>query len=245
MAKAEPPYSGTIFIDPDIITASDPNAFRSLTYAGEGMRNMFDRRCNCFANYNVYLFDAAYADGLSIEVEVNTEFGTIAAAQVPAFLYATTVGHLPQTLRNDIAMLWIHKGDQSFGGGNQSLLIHTGSIAQSYIDSGILEETLAHESAHTSLDADYAASAGWLAAQQADPDFISTYAKDNPTREDVAESFLVWLAARESTARIGAATLNTIETTIPNRLDFFDSQSFNLYPYTGLDTIFIDDFEPL
>lgn len=245
VASAVPPYSGTIYIDPDIIKTSDPNAIRSITYAGQGIRNMFDRRCACFADYNVYLFNAVYADGFLIEVEVNAEFGSMAAAEVPANLYATAVGHLPQILRTDIDELWIHKGDQAFGGGNRSLLIHTGAIAQSYIGSGILEEALVHEASHTSLDADHANAPGWLAAQAADGEFISTYAEDYPASEDVAESFLVWLAARVSVARIDSATFNTIEATIPNRLDYFDAQGFNLYPYTGVDTIYRDGFDPL
>ena len=39
-----PPYGGTIFIDPDIITPDDPTTFVSLTYAGTGVREMYDRR---------------------------------------------------------------------------------------------------------------------------------------------------------------------------------------------------------
>lgn len=245
IASATPPYSGTIFLDPDIITPSDPNAFRSLTYAGQEMRNMFDRRCSCFQNYNAYLFDAIYADGLFIEVEVNPEYGSAALAQVPAEFYAKTVGHLPHMLRKDVQTMWIHKGDNAFGGGNNNLLIHTGLTAQSYIDSGILEEALVHEAGHTSLEADYATSAGWMAAQNADPDFISTYAAANPVREDISESILVWLAARHSINRIDATMKNTIESTIPHRLDFFSAQHFKLYPYTGIDTIYTDGFEQL
>ncbi|HET8899264.1 MAG TPA: hypothetical protein VFN09_10880 [Rhodanobacteraceae bacterium] len=244
-ASATPPYSGTIFIDPDIITAADPNAFLGITYAGQGVRNLFDRRCGCFENLNVYLFDATYADGRGIEVQVDPEFASEALAAAPARFYASVVGQLPQALRDDVHMLWIHRGDEAFGGGNQSLLIHTGAIAQSYIDTGILEEALAHEASHTSLDDPLASSSAWLAAQAADLEFISTYAADNPGREDVAESFLVWLAARRSSGRIDTATAATIETTIPNRLDVFDAQGFALYPYTGLDTVFADGFEPL
>lgn len=33
----QPPYSVTIFIDPDIITSSDPSALVSTTYTGQGM----------------------------------------------------------------------------------------------------------------------------------------------------------------------------------------------------------------
>lgn len=230
-ANATPPYSGTIFIQPPVITAAGPNAIRSVSYIGRGMRRMYDRRCHCFADDDAYLFHAAYADGLSIEVEVDPEYGSVAAATLPATFYATAVGHLPHVLRTDVHMLWIHKGNQPFGGGNESILIHTGTIARSYIDSGILEDALAHEAAHTSLDAEYAASPRWLAAQAADHGAISTYAEKHPRREDIAESFLAWLYARHGVNRIGTKARTIIQATIPHRLAFFDARHFDLYPY--------------
>ena len=66
----------------------------------------------------------------------------------------------------------------------------------------MLDETLVHEAAHTSLDPTHASSAGWLAAQAADGVFISTYAADHPLREDVAESFLTYLAVRYRSDRM-------------------------------------------
>ena len=39
-----PPFEGTIFIDPDIIKEDDPTTFVSLSYAGTGIREMYDRR---------------------------------------------------------------------------------------------------------------------------------------------------------------------------------------------------------
>ena len=39
-----PPFSGTIFIDPDIITDADPSVYSGMTYAGRASRTMFDRR---------------------------------------------------------------------------------------------------------------------------------------------------------------------------------------------------------
>ncbi|HKX62806.1 MAG TPA: choice-of-anchor D domain-containing protein, partial [Verrucomicrobiae bacterium] len=112
-----------------------------------------------------------------------------------------------------------------------------------YEADGILEETLVHESGHTSLDPLHASASGWLAAQIADPEFISTYARDNPTREDIAESYLPWLAVRHRPHRISATLSNTIAVTIPNRLAYFDGQNFNMYPivqeiavYTGATT---------
>jgi len=47
-------------------------------------------------------------------------------------------------------------GVQPFGGGNNSIPIHTGQT-EIYEGDGILEETLVHGSSHTSLDASHAA----------------------------------------------------------------------------------------
>jgi hypothetical protein len=228
-AQADPPFSGTIFLDPDIITEADHTTFISAPYAGRGMRTMFDRRVNAFITVNAFLFNATFDDGLKAEVQVNPEFGDSTAAGVEANKYGTVIGRLPTVSRKDVKTVWIHKGQQPFGGGNNNLLIHT-EQADLYAADGILEETFVHESAHTSLDDQHANASGWLAAQSADPDFISTYARDNPTREDIAESFLPWLAVRHRRARIDDSLANTINSTIPNRLAYFDSQNFNMYP---------------
>lgn len=231
VARAEPPFSGTIFIHPDIITASDPTTFVGLTPAGQGMRLMFDRRVNSFIDLNAFLFNATFSDGLRIEIQVNPEFGE-PDAERQAQEYAPVIGRLPTVLRSQVQTVWIHQGVQPFGGGNNNLLLHTGQ-ADLYAASGILEETLVHEAAHTSLDGAHANAAGWLAAQRADPDFISTYARDNPTREDVAESFLPYFAVRYRSDRIPAALANTITATIPNRMAYFDAQKFEVLPQTG------------
>lgn len=226
---AAPPFSGTIFIDPDIITAADPSTFQGLTAKGQGTRTMFDRRVNNWTSVNAHLFDAAFSDGLTAEVQVNPEFGGTEAAREQAEKYAVAIGRLPRALRVSVQTVWIHQGVQPFGGGNNNLLIHVGQGEQ-YIDSGILEETFVHEAAHTSLDAAHAAAPGWLAAQTADGTFISTYARDNPQREDIAESFLPYLAVRYRPERITPALLSTITQTIPARMAYFDSLGLVMPP---------------
>ncbi len=199
--ESDPPFAGTIFIDPDIITSDDPTTLLSVTYTGQGIRTMFDRRVNNWVQENTFLFDAVFDDGLTAEVQVNPEFGSSDAAMIEAATYATEVGRLPTALRQDMQTMWIHEGVEPFGGGNNNILIHVGQAAI-YITDGIWEETLVHEAAHTSLDGTHAASPGWLSAQISDPEFISTYARDNPDREDVAESFLTYLAIRFRADRI-------------------------------------------
>jgi hypothetical protein len=228
-ARADPPFSGTIFLDPDIITAADPTTFQHSADAGQGYRRMFDRRENNRIHLNAFLFDASYSDGLSIEVQVNPEFGDQAAARAEAVKYAAVIGRLPTCLRAEVRTVWIHKGTRPFGGGNNNLLIHTGQ-ADRYAASGILEETLAHEAAHTSLDRTHAAAPGWLAAQDTDAEFISTYARNHPGREDIAESFLPYLAVSHRSDRISQALANTIAQTIPNRIAYFDGLELDMNP---------------
>ena len=225
----QPPYSGTIFIDPDIITATDSSAYQSVTYTGQGMRTVYDRRVTNWVTINAYLFDVIWNDGLTSEAQINPEFGSVAAATVEAEKYAWSIGQLPTCLRVDVDEIWIHLGTEPFGGGNNSILIHTGQSTR-YEADGILEETLVHEASHTSLDAAHAASAGWLNAQNLDPTFISTYARDNPTREDIAESFLTWLMVRHRRASISQQDYDAITQAIPNRLTYFDNMPCDLFP---------------
>lgn len=229
LAQAQPPYNGTIYLDPDIITSSDPSCIESTTYTGQAMITMYDRRVNKWESVNAYLFNVVWSDGITSRAQVNPEFGSVEAATIEAEKYAFLIGQLPSVLRKDVNEIWIHKGTNPFGGGNKSILIHTGQTVV-YENSGILEETLIHEACHTSLDAKHATSIGWKNAQSLDGEFISTYAKQNPTREDIAESFLPWLAVRYRRNKISSVNYTKITQTIPNRLDYFDAQNFDLFP---------------
>lgn len=226
----EPPFWGTIFIDPDIITESDSSTFLGATYTGRGMRTMFDRRVNSWITVEAFLFYANFIDGLYAEIQVNPEFTSPESATIEAVKFGWVIGQLPTALRADLETVWIHEGTEPFGGGNNNILIHTGQ-ALLYENDGILEETLIHEACHTSLDAHHAASPGWMEAQLADSTFISSYAQDYPDREDIAESFLPYVAIRYKEDRISEDLASTILETTPNRIAYFDSQALDLYQY--------------
>ena len=78
--SADPPYHGTVYIDPDIITEVDPTTFQGLADAGQHQRTVFDRRTGRWGPLSVYVFEARYDGGLLIEALVNPEFGSISAA---------------------------------------------------------------------------------------------------------------------------------------------------------------------
>ena len=239
--SAEPPFWGTIFIERNILNESDPSSYQTLVDKGRGFRMMYDRRCACWVTLNAFLFEAAFDDGLKIEVQVNPEFETTAAARTETLRYMHATGQLPTALRADVQTMWIHKGVQPFGGGNNNLLIHSGQ-ADAYIQDGILEETLMHEASHTSLDAKHANAAGWVAAQNADGEFISNYARDYSTQEDIAETFVPYFAVQFRRDRLQPAMLETILRTIPNRIRYLDSQQFAMGPSTRSGPLAIFDF---
>ena len=144
------PYGGTIFVDPDIIVSTDSSTFVDATYTGQAEKTVFDRRVNDWVTINAFIFDVVWNDGLVSEAVVNPEFETESAAQEEAEKYGRHIGQLPHCLRVDVDEIWIHKGVQLFGGGNRSILIHTGQSAI-YEADGILEETLVHEASPATL----------------------------------------------------------------------------------------------
>ena len=239
-----PPYNPGTATSPDfknVIRDDDPTTFIStkFTYTGQGTRTMFDRRTADFITVNAYLFNAEYSDDLNvngskevrsnIEVQVNPEFESIKAKEY-AEKYAIVIGRLPKALRRYVKTVWIHDGKQPFGGSNNNLLIHV-EQGETYIRDGILEEILIHEACHTSLDDYYANDSNWKSAQIKDNNYISTYAKDFPEREDIAESFLAYFAVTYRKDRISSNTYGKINLTIPNRIKFFDSLNLDMFPY--------------
>ena len=137
---AVPPFSGTVFVAPDIVTPSDPTTFTGLTFNGQGPRFVFDRRTSSWQTIDMYLFPATFENGMTAEIRVNLEFGSSGAAMAEAQKYAALIGQLPTALRADLESVTIHKGVNPFGGGNKNLLIHTGQ-GELYINSRIIEDT--------------------------------------------------------------------------------------------------------
>jgi len=224
----QPPLNGTAFIDPDILTIQDPSAFDSLRALGAGSRDMFDVRTGQVGTYDVWLFQVDFDDALSLEIQVNAEFDSISAAEF-ADLYARRLGVLPNVLREGVTSIAVHDGDEGFRAIDTGLIVHTVQ-GERYRLEGFLEEVLAHEAVHVSLDADHASSPGWLAAQDSDPTFISGFARDFPQDEDLAETFGAWLGERWAGDGITGFLRALIQNAVPGRLDYLDAQDFLMHP---------------
>ena len=228
LGPAPPPLNGTAFIDPDVITVQGPNALAGVTPLGAGSRVMYDGRIADEATYDTWLFEANFSPSLVLEIRVNAEFDSLSAADL-ADLYAERFGVLPQVLREGVETLSVHGGIQSIVGLNRELVVHADQ-GEAHRIQGFLEEVMAHETVHISLDAEHSSSPGWKAAQASDLRFISSVADVSPGTDDLAESFGAWLAVRWAGDGITDFLRAIIETAIPARLQYLDAQNFEMYP---------------
>lgn len=229
-----PPFSGTVWVTPDVLGPSDPTSLGSVTYAGRGMREIFDRRVSAWITVNAYLFNVQFGER-TVEFQFNPEFGSRAAARAEVDVFAPAIGRLPTALMSNLQEVEVNAGEGSLGGNfyNGSFSIHTEDPSTKYaVREGFLEEVFLHEGAHVSLDREHSDSPDWRAAQRADGVSISDYARDYPDREDVAESILPYFAVRYRPQRLTASVRWLMMMTIPNRLAYFDEQELDMSPYT-------------
>ena len=232
-----------------LITDTDATGLSSVTYSGRGERRFFDFRLREWITVNAYLFDVRMW-GRNIEFQVNPEFGSVDAARAEVDTYAAPLGRMPSGILSRVKSVHINDGEPGhpdldksshlnafrrdpkiFGGsyGDNSVTVHTGS-AQRYLRVGILEEVLLHECAHVTLQ-NHQHEPGWREAQEADGEFITNYARDNPDREDVAESLVAYFALRYRADRISARVRAAIADTIPNRMEYFGGLALDWSPY--------------
>jgi hypothetical protein len=219
----------------NIINQSDSfSTFNKLEYAGQFLLEMYNRRTDDRRYYNAYLFNAFYTldnnNNWKIEIQVNPEFSQDMAHNY-ALQYATIIGKLPKALLISLETVSIHDGEYSFGGLNKNIIIHVGE-GKKFNYKGCLEELIIHEACHTSLDYYAYNNNNWIDAQKKDNAYISTYAgRECGGREDIAESFLAYFAVTYRKDRISDNTYKKITSTIPNRINFFDSLNLDMFPY--------------
>jgi len=222
-----PLYWGTVHSFANTITDSTPSKFHSLSYNGYHTHMYWDARTQYYG-WNTkpnYVFDVRGTDGITFQISVNPrDFPDVNEAQRIARKHAIPVFRTPSIFRTWIKTFQINgPGPGSLGGGNshtKTANVNTGA-SDGYFSSGTMEEWWMHEAAHGTIDPKVYGSAGWARAVRQDNAYISTYAKDFPQREDVAESILAWMFARLYPTDVES---RKIIRQIPNRLAFFDGR---------------------
>lgn len=212
------PFNNTVYLEPDVITADDPNAFRQIHLVGQATAEEYSHDCDeNYAGDRFYLFNATYTRGQVVEFFIDNRFGHPRRARDIAQIYAPILGQIPYVLRRGVDVVIIRSKHENWCATTGQIEIEHAGYREELAD-GALEESMLHETVHASLDDDHAGSAGWLNAQRRDAGFISDYAEDAPDDEDLAESFTAYYGALRG--RLSVTDALELEEAIPARLAY-------------------------
>ena len=211
----------------DLITVNDPSAFVCVEDLGQGPEEFLPATKD--GGYqrveDAYLYRAWFSDGTVIDMRVHPEIGSKADADAELDRYLVPLGQLPTVLRRDIGRFAVRLGDNTATASQgEGMMLQSGNASVRLADRR-LEETLFHESVHTSLDPVYAyqRSQAWLDAQEADGRWLTEYGRENPDSEDLAETALYGYAVLHHPERLPAGVAAEIVARVPNRLEIIES----------------------
>ncbi|MEK7487516.1 MAG: hypothetical protein AABZ60_24570 [Planctomycetota bacterium] len=204
----------------DYILETDPSTFLCLEYKGQGLREMPDKSSSDPLIQQAFIFVSYFEDGTSIDMALDFDFQSEEEARKEALRYTSRLGKLPTVLRDGVKRMVIHKSEKDTTAfSDNGLIILYSYNATKRISTHDLEETIFHESVHAAWDHLYRESSAWLSAQQSDQEFVTHYAKKNPT-EDLAESALFAYTLLHYPGRIPLADATKIQQMIPARIAF-------------------------
>jgi len=209
--------------DLEFIATSDESAFACLAFKGRRTAEMPDRRKDGLMAKQTFIFEARYTDGTSVGIWAHPDFKTKENAMESVEPVAEAVGKLSTLMRKTLDHVVIHRGDAvAFGEDMGHFFVLYSDNIKTRIRNHDLEETVFHESVHATLDQKYKSSKKWRAAQKADGDFITKYAKRLPMKEDLAESGLFAWAIIMHPGRLPAKVEARARKIMPNRIAFFE-----------------------
>lgn len=229
-----------------LVTPNDPSSLVDVVFVEQGTR--YHARGATWTGklsgpFQANVFEARFTEGKTMNLVIEASIPRAQAEQLAnevAFKY----GQAPALLRagmRDFIML-PNSGHPS-----------SGPVTTFYVDifyrlGSMIEEGLIHDMAHASLDwparnevydiidnqsllphPGVTTKEGWLNAARLDNYYVSTYAKDNPEREDIAESIIPYLSLRWRPERFDPYYLKFIESNISNRIAYLDTFDFG-YP---------------
>ena len=234
----EPPFGGTMWDLPDLIKSSDYTIYSTSSYQGIETRLFYDKSIPDFINYPAHVYKVNFGDDLSIDFEIYTEFTLEEAGNIEQ-KYAPLIGQLGKDLRRNIKSFEFLKGEEVASAQRTddlnyaNITFHTDwlTLVETRFSGDRTEELLIHESAHLSIDPYVYGQQGWTNAVNLDGNYLSTYAKDNPNSEDIAETFQAYIAVKYFPDRISNSLRDTILSVCLNRFKYFDSLNLDLSIY--------------
>ena len=235
----EPPFAGTMWDLPDLITSSDYTVYSTSLYEGIETRLFYDKSIPDFIDYPAHIYKVNFGDGLSVDFEIYSEFTEDEANSIKQ-KYAPLMGQLGKELRKNIKSIEFLKGEEGASAQRSDDLTYANitfhidwlnKIVETRPGGDRTEELFIHESAHLSIDPYIYGKQEWTNAVNLDGNYISTYAQDNPNSEDIAETFQAYIAVKYFPDRISSSLRDTILSVCLNRFKYFDSLNLDLSIY--------------
>ena len=236
---SDPPFAGTMWDLPDLIKSSDYTVYSSSTYQGILDRLFYDKSIPDFITYPAHVYKVNFGDDLSVDFEIYSEFTQEEASNLEQ-KYAPLMGQLGKELRKNIKSIEFLKGEEVASAQRSNDLSYANitfhsdwlnNTVETRPDGDRTEELFIHEAAHLSIDPYVYGQQGWTDAVNLDGNYLSTYAKDNPDSEDVAETFQAYIAVKYFPERITSSLRDTILSICLNRFKYFDSLNLDLSIY--------------
>lgn len=208
----------------DLIRPGDPSAEFCLVDLGVAPGEFYLKETDELVFPEAtHFFEARYDDGTRIEIRLHPAL-VDAGPETLANRIAGPVALLPTELRRGIERVGMAPGASTAqgDGGGEGIMVYEENVGVREA-SMRFEETIFHESVHTSLDDLHVGEAGWIDAQAADGAFLTAYAAGNPEREDLAETALYAWALKHHPDRISEADEAAWRALVPARLAYIDS----------------------
>ncbi|MEZ6092691.1 MAG: hypothetical protein R3C03_00420 [Pirellulaceae bacterium] len=206
--------------DFDFITADDPSTFSELKFKERALAEMPDKRESSADLFQeAYSFETKFSDSTSVAIYIDASSIDQTGARDLALKFVHPLGKLPTALRRGVSRLCVHNGGRNTTAfSDVGLIVVYAENADVRIENHDLEETIFQESVHAAWDAVNPDSTRWKMAQANDKSFATLYAKNNPTREDMAETALFAFTILHHPDRLPDEVKSQLKNSIPARL---------------------------
>ena len=258
-AETDPPYSGTVYIDKNWLTPSDPSIYLGKSYIGVETFEWFDFRNRQWTNSSAYSYQLSYEHGIEVIASIHTDN---AQDQIDDYLdeWAFILGQAPSRLLQGLGEFQVvpakvgEEGLKANGSTNPTHVVLYANNPKERLDEELagefVEEAIVHEIGHA-VFYPRQENAEWTDAQTTDPCFISTYARGAPVFEDIPETLMPYLMLRLMPERVSESDKTSINQCIQARSKVLDQwlseESFMEFPWSpwpqtkkSVETVFLE-----
>ena len=243
-AETDPPYGGTVYIDKNWLTPSDPSIYIGKSYVGEETFTWFDFRNEQWTDSSAYSYELNYEHGIKVTASIHTDN---AQDQIDDYLdaWAFILGQVPARLLQGLGEFQVvpskvgEEGLKANGSTNPTHVVLYANNPKQRLDEELagefVEEAIVHEIGHAVFYLRQE-NGEWTDAQTTGPCFISTYARGAPVFEDIPETLMPYLMLRLMPERVSEPDKTSINQCIQARSEVLDQwlseETFVAFPWS-------------